>query len=1065
MARVAGATAPMSIDEGQARDGAPLRGALATPGAGEPLPPIVAAALEEAGLSLLARLDRIAAHSPSSERYTILGEIGRGAMGSVRRVWDNDLQRELAMKEIPARRPERTDEEACADHERRLARFIDEARITSQLDHPGIVPVHEIAVDAAGRLFFTMPLVRGRNLEEVLECVRTGRDGWSRPRALHVLLNVCRTVAFAHSRGIVHRDLKPANVMVGPYGEAYVMDWGLALVLGRREQRRVVGTPAYMSPEQAEARAEDVGPRSDVFSLGAILYQMLTGRMPHALSVEQSGGNFEGVIGSVPRPVAGVVPGVPGELSAICAKAMARDPADRYGSALAMAEDLRAFLEDRVVGAFDSRRVTRFRKWRRRNPNLWRAIEASILLGLASGALLLYQHWSNLREAQAHQAALIRTSYIKNIRATASLLQQGATADARESLPDYDSGLCGWEWNHLRLALDSSESSLIPHAGADLKDILHTPDGAAFLTVAADRTMALWDAATEERIATFAGHESEITCAAIDPRGRYVASGDEDNRMILWELGTAAIHQQWGERQANVRSVCFAADGSRIAWSDERGIDVRGLPDGTLFAHAPTPPGEEAVGLVFGVDPGQLIAVHGDNSIRRWEIRAGVANEKARGGIVLGPKTPLAAHRERSLLAVGGQRQQFQLLDLVSLAPRGSPLEAVGMPTALAFDARGDRLAVGTNNGVLETWDVASRRLVCRQHGHRTAMTGLAFHPEGERILTSSADGTVRAWSPGGGAELLVQGPDDRILGHPISLAFSADGATLSGSSMAPNRPEPELRTWDTRTGRVVRRLTTGGTVSTIAFHPTDGSFAYTTQEDPVPRPSAILLRDAGASADRLVLRGHAGFVRSIAFDSAGERLLSRDDVGGIRLWAVADGRELLVIEDVDSNNHAIALHAGGKRFANDSIGGQVEIRDCEDGAIVRTLKWTEDIRSLAFHPTRNELAAATAQGTIVRWSLDRDDPPRTIQDPLPPITAFAYDPAGTRIVTGSHTGRVRLWELTQGELLLSLGGPTNQVVAISFSPPGGDRIAAAALDGSVHIWRTAAAGGAGRGE
>jgi serine/threonine-protein kinase len=246
-------------------------------------------------------------------RYLREGEIGRGGMGTILRVFDQHLRRRLAMKVTHARARD-PGAPAPSGATPSLARFLEEAQITSQLEHPGVVPVHELGVDEKGQVFFTMRLIRGSSLKEILPLVKEQRDGWSLTRALGVLLKVCETMSYAHDRGVIHRDLKPANVMVGRYGEVYVMDWGLARVVGRadlhdlrpapedvssihtdlRELREsdeesplitcdgsVLGTPAYMSPEQAAGQVAEVDRRSDVYTVGAMLYHLLTGQPPY----------------------------------------------------------------------------------------------------------------------------------------------------------------------------------------------------------------------------------------------------------------------------------------------------------------------------------------------------------------------------------------------------------------------------------------------------------------------------------------------------------------------------------------------------------------------------------------------------------------------------------------------------------------------------------------------------------------------------------------------------------------------------------------------------------------
>jgi formylglycine-generating enzyme required for sulfatase activity/tRNA A-37 threonylcarbamoyl transferase component Bud32 len=347
-------------------------------------------------------LKRLAAATPRGTRYRVEGEIARGGMGAVLRVRDEEIGRELAMK-VALRSSDPSSERALSDTEgRQIGRFLEEAQITGQLDHPGIVPVHELGLDAEGRLYFTMKLVRGRELRRVFELVRDKAEGWSRTRALGVILKACEAVAYAHKKGVVHRDLKPANVMVGEFGEVYVMDWGLARAVGRRDSRDlrlaetagasirterrkvaeesadsplltmdgdVVGTPSYMPPEQALGRIAEIGPRSDVYSIGAILYELLSGEMPYVPRDAQMSNRtvLALVIQGPPAPVQQRAPGAPAELVAICEKAMQRDASKRYADMLEMAEDLRAYLENRVVRAHDASLAAVVGKWVARN--------------------------------------------------------------------------------------------------------------------------------------------------------------------------------------------------------------------------------------------------------------------------------------------------------------------------------------------------------------------------------------------------------------------------------------------------------------------------------------------------------------------------------------------------------------------------------------------------------------------------------------------------------------------------------------------------------------------------
>ena len=329
----------------------------------------------------------------AGQRYRTLEEIGRGGMGAVFRVRDEDLERDLAMKVI--RRNRATPET--------VARFFDEAKVAGQLDHPGIVPVHELGIDAEGEAYFTMKLVEGRTLQEVFDDLAAGED-WTQTKVLGLLQRVCEAMAYAHDKGVIHRDLKPANVMIGRFGEVYVMDWGLArrldatdggeLDVGESDvadvadvtaagagadarhpsplytrDGNVVGTPMYMSPEQALGKSAEMGPHSDIYSLGGMLYQLLAGHMPYAGTTDSLRPHdvWERVKAGPPVALRAVAPTAPAELLSICEKAMRWNWRDRYRSMAELGADLSAYLEGRVVRAHATGVVPEFAMWVRRN--------------------------------------------------------------------------------------------------------------------------------------------------------------------------------------------------------------------------------------------------------------------------------------------------------------------------------------------------------------------------------------------------------------------------------------------------------------------------------------------------------------------------------------------------------------------------------------------------------------------------------------------------------------------------------------------------------------------------
>ncbi len=401
-------------------------------------------------------LSRLEETRKGMPRYRMKGEIKRGGMGAILHVWDDSLSRSLAMKVMLDRGASPGGRETTPADEVLLARFLEEAQVTGQLDHPGIVPVHELGVDSEGRVFFTMKLVKGRDLKEIFDLVSKGESGWNETRALGLLLRACEAMTYAHAKGVIHRDLKPANVMVGNFGEVYVMDWGLARVVGRKDARdirlrpedlalsslqterrrereespdsplmtmdgHVMGTPAYMSPEQAGGDIDSVGPRSDVYSIGAMLYQLLARQMPYVPPGTRVSHRtvLAAVLAGPPTPLSSLRRDVPAELVANVEKAMARESARRYASTIELAEDLRAFLERRVVKAYETGAVAELRKWVARNRPLAATIGAAVLALVAAIVLVndaRLRADDNALEARRQRDQVLRLADVQRLK-------------------------------------------------------------------------------------------------------------------------------------------------------------------------------------------------------------------------------------------------------------------------------------------------------------------------------------------------------------------------------------------------------------------------------------------------------------------------------------------------------------------------------------------------------------------------------------------------------------------------------------------------------------------------
>jgi len=534
---------------------------------------------------------RLAEHTLRESRYQLEGELARGGMGAILRVWDGDLRRHLAMKVILGKGGAPASGGTPHVEPHQLARFLEEAQVTGQLDHPGIVPVHELGLDGDGRVYFTMKLVKGRDLKHVFDLVFAGKEGWNETRALSVILRACEGMAYAHSKGVIHRDLKPANVMVGNFGEVYVMDWGLARVLGRKDshdirlapafaeslssvktERRedrgelsdspivtmdgdVVGTPAYMPPEQARGEVERISPRSDVYAVGAMLYHLLARQAPYIPPGARLSARtvLSAVIQGAPTPLTTIRSEIPAELVAIVEKAMSREPERRYADTLALAEDLRAFLEHRVVGAYETGAWAEAKKWVQRNKPLAASLAGAVVLliaGLTASLVFKARADRNAAEtAEQAQIARVNEELAKSNEAAATRERKRADDQARIA-----------QASEAR-ATQKANDVLSLSAVQDLQDLF-------------DRADALWPAHPEN----LAGYEAWLNDARELIEGR---PGDaklgikskpslEQHKAKLLEIETLALPQsdeeRTAERAAHPRAKELAEARARLQW-------------------------------------------------------------------------------------------------------------------------------------------------------------------------------------------------------------------------------------------------------------------------------------------------------------------------------------------------------------------------------------------------------------------------------------------------------------------------------------------------------------------
>ena len=821
-----------------------LERALADPTAGE------ADATDEASVDFAAAgpgdsaweelIAQLQARGPAHTRYVFRGEIARGGMGVIQRVYDQDVRRPLAMKVILGQAEAAPTGQTPAVDDRTLGRFLEEAQVTGQLDHPGIVPVHEVGVDATGRVYFTMKLVKGEDLRAVIERVHDPADReWTLPRVLAVLQRVCEAMSYAHAKGVVHRDLKPGNVMVGRFGEVYVMDWGLARVLGREETKDirlrmvgptsatldsarrdtahdtprdtpedalltmdgdVVGTPAFMSPEQAAGRLDLLGPRSDVYAAGAILYHVLAGHMPYVpRDAQVSNRTVLGLVLQGPPPrLAHEAPAAPPALVAICARAMARDPAGRYPSMVDLAADLRAFLEDRVVQAYRTGAVAELRAWVRRNRPLAASLAAvAAVMVLGTAGTLLYAARARDNEALARSS------------------RQEAVAAAAEAERVADIAREGAEWNAYTSGLRTAQ---IPIARGD----------SLAAALALDQVPETHKTAWEWRLLRFTddplhpartlkGHDSYVSALAFAPTGNLLASASFDHTVHLWNVTTGESMAVLQGHDSSVLSLAFFTDGTHVASGAGGGVvilwDVESRSRAaTLQAYPPRPtdhPEEyshshDVYGLAFRADDTELVSMSRGGELKIWSVPDGELLAQMTGADMT---FSISMDTSCSLLAAISNVDHWPRiwnLETRELVKNISfPDLSLGRYLSVVFHPVDGSLVVGTYDPAVQFWNrdhTEFKGTLLDRRTHGGAVRSIAFSPDATRVASAGRpSGTVWLWEPSRGEAILPLQTLEEEVG---CVAFSPDGFHLvaggeSGSILCwdvPRVPIDQLR-------------------------------------------------------------------------------------------------------------------------------------------------------------------------------------------------------------------------------------------------------------------------------
>jgi WD40 repeat protein/tRNA A-37 threonylcarbamoyl transferase component Bud32 len=1024
------------------------------------------------------------AESPSPDG----AELGRGGLGRVLLAFDRHLGREVALKELLPGRAGRepADERSSAA----VARFLREARVTGQLEHPHIVPVYELGRRPDGRLFYTMKVVRGRTLARALGEAR-GVEG--RLKLLGHFVDLCQALAYAHSRGVLHRDIKPENVMLGEFGETVVLDWGLAKARGQRDERgeerarevrllqeagaaetafgSAVGTPAYMSPEQALGELDQVDERADVWSLGVVLFEMLTGRLPYEGLTA-----FE-VIGKVLRDpvplVSAVCPEAPPELASVCQRALSREPGGRYRHAGELAAEVEAYLHGGRVRAHAYSSLQILRRFAARHRVALRVGGLACLLLVGLGV------WSYARVVAEKGRALERLAEAEREAAQAARARGDfleARARLRTSLEVQDSPAARALWAQLerepRLwAWDTGEVMM----GVAFAPRPDPATGQVWLAAPAGSSVRLLDARDGRVVRIFRGARSTQTALAFSPDGRVLAAGGQDGALRLWDAAAGRLLAESPGHRAAVYGLGFSPDGSRLASAgDDRRVriwDARELrPLAELAGH------QAAVMNVAYHPGGRLLASSGyDQGLRLWDAQDG--RQVAAFEVGEGAGRALAFSPDGRLLVTGGR--QLQVRDGQTGQVQRTLAGPGDLVFDLAFDPAGQRLAAASFDRTARVYDVDTWESLVVFDGHRDRVHGVSFSPDGQSLATAGLDRVLRLWS------LARRARADSPRGHQgfvWSLARHPAGQRLASGGQ-----DGSVRVWEIETGRELMLFQHGESVTQVEFHP-DGRRLLSLgggllqiwdmergQRGQVMGGAAEGLWDFALRPDGrvLALRGLDGAVRLVDPDTGAERMrLEVGSYGGPPAWS-PDGRRLatghadgslslwdaergLRLAGVQAHGLAVlrlVFSPDGRRLASTSYDRKLLVWEPGTGEVRPVWEAAGGtLLGLAWSPDGGQLGLGLSDGRIV--FVDRGGGgERTFQAHRRTVAELVFLSGGARLASAGGEGAVRLWELPSFEPAWRASRPTEGASAQPSTPgtAGGERLVVTADGLEVH--------------